>query len=607
MKEHVTEIKQDVALQLRQVLEQRSIGVVFQPIFGFREGTVLGYEALVRGPEGSLLRSPLDLFNAAADQGLLLELNALCIQAVLRGYSERGLPGILFFNVSPQLILQRGFSQERSHKFMKSIGLPPSRVVIELTEDYPTFDFQLVHESLMLYRSMGFRVAIDDLGEGFASLRLWSELKPEFVKADKHFVLGIARDPVKLEFLKAIQNIAEGCGSQVIAEGIENAEDFKVVKDTGIACGQGWFIGRPSPEPPGALAPEVLAANADRRLPVVPSARLQASAGSRARDFLRSVDALTPQATLGQALARFEDQASLCSVPVIGPSGLLGTIARSWLDHVALLPDAERLKGRPCMEFADTSPIRVEGELDIAALAAILLESDARRLADGFVITAKGRYLGMGTARDVMRSLHESQVLASRYTSPLTLLPGQVPINEHLDRLLGSGAPFTAWFAEVDSMRGLNDGEGFRKGDALIHATARLIESVCEPGVDFVGHVAGSRFVVLMQSDDWRSRAGHAVAGFAALVEAHVSAEVAIRGYFTARSRDGREILRPLPKLVIGILPVLPGVFESRHEVLAAAKQAAREAMQQAASAVFVDQYHGNAYPNSVLFDEPAS
>ena len=60
--------------------------------------------------------------------------------------------------------------------------------MIELTEDYPTFDFRLVQESLQLYRSMGFRVAIDDLGEGFASLRLWSELKPEFVKADKHFV-----------------------------------------------------------------------------------------------------------------------------------------------------------------------------------------------------------------------------------------------------------------------------------------------------------------------------------------------------------------------------------------------------------------------------------
>ena len=63
-------------------------------------------------------------------------------------------------------------------------------------------------------------------------------------------------------------------------------------------------------------------------------------------------------------------------------------------------------------------------------------ESDARRLADGFVIVSNGRYLGMGTANDVVRALQSSRVLAARYTNPLTMLPGQVPINEHLERLL---------------------------------------------------------------------------------------------------------------------------------------------------------------------------
>ena len=141
----------------------------------------------------------------------------------------------------------------------------------------------------MLYRSMGFRVAIDDLGEGFASLRLWSELRPEFVKADKHFVRGIARDPVKLQFLRAIQHIAENSGSQVIAEGIENAEDFRVAKDIGIACGQGWFIGRPAEQPNTRCPPKPSSrANADARLPVVPAPRLRARhraarAGLRAR------------------------------------------------------------------------------------------------------------------------------------------------------------------------------------------------------------------------------------------------------------------------------------------------------------------------------------
>jgi len=603
MKEQVSQIRREMAQQLRSVLEQRTLTTVFQPIFGFREGRILGFEALVRGPEGSLIETAAELFDAASEAGAAVELNVLCIQEILRAFARRKLEGSLFVNISPQLIMQRGFNRERAERFLRALGLEPDRVVIELTEDYPTLDFRLVHESLMLYRSMGFRVAINDLGEGFASLRLWSELKPEFVKADKHFVTGVASDPVKMQFLRAIQHIAENSGSLVIAEGIENAADFKVVKDIGIACGQGWFIGRPAENPNRELADEATRAQADGRLPVVPAPRLRAGSEPAAHDFVRAVDAATAQTPLAALLERFAASPSLAAIPVIGPAGIEGVVSRSTLDLAAAAGAVrDDLAKRPCIEFADRAPIRVEGDLDLAALTAILVECDSRRLADGFVIVARGRYLGMGLAADVMRSLQSSRVLAARYTNPLTLLPGQVPINEHLERLLGRKGPFTAWFIEVDQMRGLNDCAGFAQGDALIHAVARLLESACEPGIDFAGHISGSRFVVLMQSEDWEARAARVLEGFPAMVETHVPAETTGRGYFTIKVRGGRESVRPLPKLVIGILPVLPGVFESRHEVMAAAKHAAAMALAQPGNAIYVDHHHANAYPQSLLF-----
>jgi len=272
------------------------------------------------------------------------------------------------------------------------------------------------------------------------------------------------------------------------------------------------------------------------------------------------------------------------------------------VELVAASPEAERLLLRPCSEVADDAPIRAEAELELGDLTALLVESDARRLADGFVIVSGGRYLGMGTSGAVMRALQSSRVLAARYTNPLTLLPGQVPINEHLERLLASRARFTAWFVEVDQMRGLNDSEGFEKGDALIHAVARVLESVCRPGLDFAGHVAGSRFVLLVQSEDWEARAARAQALFTTAVAAHVPPSVSERGYFVRRARDGREHVRPLPKLGLGILPILPGVFETRHEVMAAAKHAALRALAQASSATYVDENAANAYPQSMLF-----
>jgi EAL domain-containing protein (putative c-di-GMP-specific phosphodiesterase class I)/GGDEF domain-containing protein len=605
VKEETSRLRGEASRELRKLLEERNVSSVFQPIFSFREGRIIGFEALIRGPRGSLLQTPAELFGAAAEEGMAVELNLLCVQQLLRAFVQRGLEGSLFLNVSPQLILQRGVDRARVERFMGEVGIEPARVVIELTEDYPTVDFRTVRESLMLYRSMGFRVAIDDLGEGFASLRLWSELRPAFVKADKHFVTGVATDPVKAQFLRAIQHIAENSGSLVIAEGIENAADFKVVKEMGVACGQGFFIGRPDEQPSAELPREAREAQADTRLPVIPAPRLRAGTEPTAHELVRAVEPVAPETPLFVVAARFQAAPGLGAIPVVSPTGVEGVVSRACLDALEAASDPAALGRESAIEHADRAPIRVEADLDLSALAAILAESDARRLADGFVIVSGGRYLGMGTSADVIRSLQSSRVLAARYTNPLTLLPGQVPINEHLERLLARKVPFTTWFIEVDEMRGLNDCEGFAEGDALIGSTARLLEAACEPGIDFAGHVAGGRFVILMQSDDWKSRAGDVLAKFPEVIATHVPPAALERGYFTVRGRDGRENVRPLPKLGIGILPVLPGVYVSRHEVVGVAKRAAAMALAQPASAIYVDEHAANAYPQSLLFGDP--
>jgi GGDEF domain-containing protein len=175
-------------------------------------------------------------------------------------------------------------------------------------------------------------------------------------------------------------------------------------------------------------------------------------------------------------------------------------------------------------------------------------------------------------------------------------------LHEHLDKLVARRAAFTAWMADLEEMAGVNDVDGFARGDALIHAVARLLESACEPGVDFVGHLGGARFVVLSQSDDWRDRAQAAVDRFRAILREHVSAEAFARDYFAVDSR-GEPRVRPLPRLVLTIVPVLPGIFDSRHEVLAAMKAAHRLAPRGASSTLHVDARHANAYPPSYLLE----
>ena len=248
--------QREVRAQLfRDILKRKSLSCVFQPIVSFHEQHILGFEALIRGPKDSIFQAPIELFSAAQDLDSLAELSGICVNTVLQQFAALRLPGKLFLNLSPRVVGMPGFDPERAVRQLSKLKLKPEQIVIELTEQEPTLHFDEIRASLMIYRAMGFRVAIDDLGEGFSSLRLWSELRPEFVKADKHFVTGIADDPIKIQFLKAIQQIAESCGSRIIAEGIETESDFKMVQELDIACGQGFFIGHPLARPDVDIVP----------------------------------------------------------------------------------------------------------------------------------------------------------------------------------------------------------------------------------------------------------------------------------------------------------------------------------------------------------------
>ena len=129
------------------------------------------------------------------------------------------------------------------------------RIIVELTEQNSAPNIGDLREVLKLLRMNGIEVAIDDLGQGFSSLWLWSEVRPELVKVDMHFIQGVSRDPIKFQFLKSIQQIADSSGAKLIAEGIEERNDLLVVRDLGIAYGQGYLIARPVADPPRETLP----------------------------------------------------------------------------------------------------------------------------------------------------------------------------------------------------------------------------------------------------------------------------------------------------------------------------------------------------------------
>ncbi len=243
--------------ELLRIIDTRSVQPVFQPILAFGTGEILAYEGLIRGPDDSPLHTPTKLFDAATRAGQLIELNMLCALKVVRQYARLGLQQQLFLNVTPQTVLDVRDDVQRISRFITDSGMDIAQVTIELTESQYISDRTIFRDALTLFRNAGFRVALDDLGEGFSSLRLWSELQPDFVKIDMHFVQGVSTDAVKYHFLKSMQHIAEGCGSSLVAEGVETVADFCIIRDLGIDNAQGFLIGRAAKQPSELIPSQV--------------------------------------------------------------------------------------------------------------------------------------------------------------------------------------------------------------------------------------------------------------------------------------------------------------------------------------------------------------
>lgn len=203
-------------------------------------GTAIGHEALMRGPRGAPYESPPLAFAMAATLDILEPLDCRCIVKA----SELASDGVLFLNVHPRTIEHDLFWSAIGAFSTSTSTRPPSDVVFEIVEHTPARENALPRALLEL-RALGFRIAVDDLGEGSAGLRRLVELAPEFGKIDRFFIDGIDGDPRKRAVVAALVRVGEEVDTRIIAEGVERAEELEVLRDLGVGLAQGYLFGRP--------------------------------------------------------------------------------------------------------------------------------------------------------------------------------------------------------------------------------------------------------------------------------------------------------------------------------------------------------------------------
>lgn len=244
---HPVSSEQSTSLrELCRVIGQRLITPHFQPIFALTPGEVYGYEALSRIVGPTIFANIEELFCAARWAGMLSALEQLCRERALTTAARLGVAERLFLNVCPA-VLADDHRPGVTAKLLGELGIDRSRVVLELTERSLITDYDLFGRVVSHYRRQGYAIAIDDLGDGFAGLKMLVQVEPDYVKLARFLVANIDRAPVRQALVESIVSFCQRVGIEVIAEGIERPEELDYLSAIGIRLGQGYLLGRPAP------------------------------------------------------------------------------------------------------------------------------------------------------------------------------------------------------------------------------------------------------------------------------------------------------------------------------------------------------------------------
>jgi diguanylate cyclase (GGDEF)-like protein len=573
---------------------------LFQPIASAQDLKVVGYKALIRGPSNSPCHSPQLLFSLAERYGLGLDVELRSVFNHVESHKRQRLDGTLFLNFSTRSLASSRFDKQDLNSRLQSFGLRSQDVVIEITKQYPMDDFIPMISILDELREMGFQIAIDDLGAGYSSFRQRSEIRPDYVKIDGHFIQNIHEDPVKRQYVRSICEIANNINSRVIAEGIETEDELDTVRTMDVDLLQGYLLARPQKKPARRISQRLKQFHQQTPLSV-----------NEQRVRLLSKQTLTvpPSIKVSTLAAIFYRDHSLRIVVVIKGDKPLGVVTRNSLQQLFASQYGRDLYGRkPVTLIMNEEVITVNENTRIDRLSN-QITAEYETLPDEYfvIVDQQERYSGVGSLIDLLRAVTEFRITAARHANPLTQLPGNLRINQQVDNLLNAKEPFVLAYCDVDNFKPFNDTYGYARGDDVIREIGQLLLKSAHSNEDFVGHIGGDDFILVFRSVDWESRCRRVLKTFEEEAPRYYDDNHRGSGGISAVDRRGQEQFYPIISISVGAIQVSSDVFTSHKEIASISSEVKKQAKKIAGNSLFVDRRDYRSSTSPDLPETPSS
>jgi len=214
----------------------------FQPIVDARNREIISFEALVRGPHGE----PSASVFAQVPKRHYQRFDEACRSKAIALASRLNIQNRLNLNLSAQSIYQIDLSIMTTFQASIQNGIPVENIIFEVLEMESLTDQRNLLQYLRLIQDFGFATAIDDFGAGYSGLKLLVEYQPNFIKLDRHLIGNIHEEIIKQSVFNGVKNICEHLGIEIVAEGVEKADEYTWLQEAGISLFQGYYFARPA-------------------------------------------------------------------------------------------------------------------------------------------------------------------------------------------------------------------------------------------------------------------------------------------------------------------------------------------------------------------------
>ncbi|QOP42408.1 EAL domain-containing protein [Sulfurimonas marina] len=512
------------------------LDIAFQPIVNIHTGKIYAVEALLRNFRDIGCKSIFEVFDMVYKENLLYGFDLALRRKALKKFSKiKNFENLkLFYNLDNRLFEMHNFAPGNTSEILKDLNIKQETICFEISERHEISDKSGMERTLQHYKNANFCIAIDDFGVGYAGYKLLFDSTPDIIKIDRYFLQNIDKDTKKKQMVKSITHLAIELGIKVIAEGVETAEEYLTCKEIGCNFVQGYFVQKPT------VDVNEIQKKYHHVIDIIKEDKRKRK-GNNLLKYLDKIEPLRSKSSMHKVVDYFKENNNTPMVPVINNNNEpVGIFYESQIKDYLYSPYGMSLL---LNENKETSKLKnfiakcpsTDVRSDISTIIELYSKNGDT---NGIIITQNAKYLGFLSASDIIKLMHEENLIAARDQNPLTKMPGN-RIVEKTIATISCDKKYLFCYFDLDNFKAYNDKYGFRNGDRIIQLFADILHKHL-PQEYFKGHIGGDDFFVSSQDEtDGYQQIRNLIEEFENQAKTFYSQEDRERGYIIASDRDG--------------------------------------------------------------------